>query len=106
MLTIGVDANKHIHQALALDDTGALLGTWRGTKTPDGWQQLRTWAATLPAPRQWGIEGAWQYGRGLAQFLVAQGETVFEVNVRGPLDAAAVRASPARAICRGRHPEW
>jgi transposase len=43
---------------------------------------LRTWTGTLPGPRQWGIEGAWQFGRGLAQFLVAQGETVYEVNPR------------------------
>ncbi len=77
MVTIGVDAHKHVHQALALDDAGTILGTWRGANTADGWQQLRTWAATLPPPRQWGIEGAWQYGRGLEQLLVKHGETVF-----------------------------
>jgi transposase len=82
MVTIGVDAHKHIHQALALDETGTILGTWRGINAPEGWQQLRTWAATLPTPQQWGIEGAWQYGRGLAQFLVGHGQTVFEVNAR------------------------
>jgi len=36
----------------------------------------------LGAPRRWGIEGAWNYGRGLAQHLVATGETVHEVNPR------------------------
>jgi transposase len=82
MVTIGVDAHKAVHQALALDDTGTVLGTWRGANTPEHWQQLLEWAATLPGPRQWGIEGAWNYGRGLAQFLVAQGERVFEVNPR------------------------
>jgi transposase len=82
MVTIGVDAHKHVHQALALDDAGTILGTWRGANTPDGWQHLHSWAASLPTPQQWGIEGAWQYGRGLAQFLVVQGETVFEVNAR------------------------
>src|SRR5918998_6677801 len=82
MVTIGVDAHKHIHQALALDETGTILGTWRGPNTRDGWQQLRTWAAPLPTPRQWGIEGAWHYGRGLAQVLVADNETVYEVNSR------------------------
>jgi transposase len=82
MLTIGLDAHKAIHQALALDDVGTVLGTWRGANTPDQWQQLLVWAARLPGPRQWGIEGAWNYGRGLAQFLVGQGESVFEVNPR------------------------
>ncbi len=82
MVTIGVDAHKHVHQALALDDSGTILGTWRGANTPDGWQQLHAWAASLPLPRQWCIEGAWQYGRGLAQFLIAHNDTVFEVNAR------------------------
>ena len=36
----------------------------------------------LGSPRQWGIAGAWNYGRGLAQHLVASGETVYEVNAR------------------------
>ncbi|MDQ5851191.1 MAG: transposase, partial [Chloroflexota bacterium] len=82
MVTIGVDAHKTVHQALALDDAGTVLGHWRGANTAHEWQQLLTWAQTLPGPRQWGIEGAWNYGRGLAQFLVRQGETVFEVNPR------------------------
>jgi transposase len=29
-----------------------------------------------------GIEGAWNYGRGLAQYLVDTGEVVYEVNPR------------------------
>lgn len=33
-------------------------------------------------PRQWGIEGAGNYGRGLAQYLVGQGETVYDINPR------------------------
>ena len=33
-------------------------------------------------PATWGIEGAWGYGRGLAQHLVGQGETVYEINAR------------------------
>ena len=82
MVTIGVDAHKAVHQALALDDAGTILGSWRGANTPDCWQHLHAWAKTFPGPRQWGVEGAWNYGRGLAQFLVAQRERVFEVNPR------------------------
>ncbi|HEV2124795.1 MAG TPA: IS110 family transposase [Chloroflexota bacterium] len=82
MVTIGVDAHKRVHQALALDDAGSVLGSWRGSNSPDSWQCLLAWADSLPGPRQWGIEGAWNYGRGLAQFLVTQSETVYEVNPR------------------------
>ena len=35
MLTIGVDAHTSIHQALALDDAGTSLGSWRGANAPD-----------------------------------------------------------------------
>jgi len=82
MITIGVDAHKRVHQALALDAAGTILGSWRGANTPHSWQHLLAWAVTLPGPRHWGVEGAWNYGRGLAQFLVAQGELVYEVNPR------------------------
>lgn len=82
LVTIGVDAPTRVHQALVLTDTGTVLDTWRGTHTPDSWQHLLTWASLVPGPRQWGVEGAWNYGRGLAQFLVAHGETVYEVNPR------------------------
>jgi transposase len=57
-------------------------GWWRGPNSPDGWQAAYQWAAALGGPRQWGIEGAWNYGRGLAQCLVAGGETVYEINPR------------------------
>jgi len=82
MVTIGVDAHKRVHQAVVLDERGTPFDSWRGANTCEHWQQLLAWASTLPGPRQWGVEGAWNYGRGLAQFLVAQGETVYEVNPR------------------------
>ena len=86
MGTIGVDAHKSVHQALALEQDGSILAHWRGPNTAESWQRLLDWAQTLPGPRQWGIEGAWNYGRGLAQFLVAWGEVVFEVNPRWTAD--------------------
>ena len=82
MITVGVDAHKRMHVALALDDAGQELGHWRGLNSAAGWQSLARWAGELGCPRQWAIEGAWNYGRGLAQHLVAGGETVFEVNAR------------------------
>jgi len=82
MIAIGVDAHKRIHAALALDDAGTVLGSWRGANTAKGWMELRHWANQWSQPRHWGIEGAWNYGRGLAQFLVAHHEVVFEINPR------------------------
>lgn len=82
MLTVGVDAHKRIHGAVALDATGREVGRWRGPNSVAGWHQLAAWAAALDREAQWGIEGAWNYGRGLAQHLVETGATVYEVNAR------------------------
>ena len=82
MLTIGVDAHKRVHMAVAIDANGRELAQWRGANTPAGWQVLQHWAATLGDTSCWGIEGAGQYGHGLAQQLVAIGAPVVEVNPR------------------------
>jgi transposase len=82
VITIGVDAHKGEHVALALDEAGQELSQWRGRNNPAGWRSLAEWAVSLGSERQWGIEGAWGYGRGLAQELVGAGETVHEVNTR------------------------
>lgn len=82
MLTIGVDAHKGLHMAVAVNEAGQEVGQWRGQNSSAGWQCMLEWAAGFGDPRQWGIEGAWNYGRGLAQQLVATEETVYEVNAR------------------------
>jgi transposase len=82
MVIIGVDAHKRMHAAVAVDAAGTILGEWKGPNTAAGWHELWTWANSFSASRQWGIEGAWNYGRGLAQYLVTSGEQVFEVNPR------------------------
>ena len=97
MITIGVDAHKSVHQALALDDAGTVLGHWRGANTADSWQRLLAWAQTFPGACQWGSEGAWHYGRGLAQLLVAQGETVFEVNPRWTAERRRSARKPGKS---------
>jgi transposase len=82
MITIGVDAHKRVHMALALDAAGREVSDWRGPNSGIGWHQFADWATALGAERQIGIEGAWGYGRGLAQHLIAAGEAVHEVNPR------------------------
>ncbi|MGA8923453.1 MAG: IS110 family transposase [Candidatus Dormiibacterota bacterium] len=82
MITIGVDAHKRVHVAVALDAAGRQLGVWKGANSSRAWQELKDWAAAFGGQRVWGVEGAWSYGRGLAQHLVVSGEVVCEVNSR------------------------
>ena len=82
MITIGVDAHKRVHVAVAVDDDGRELDQWRGPNSVAGWHDLQTWARPHGPQRQWGIEGAWGYGRGLAQTLVSAGDAVYEINTR------------------------
>ena len=82
MLTIGVDAHKRMNMAVAIDAAGPEVARWRGANNVEGWRQLAAWAAAQGEEARWGIEGAWNYGRGLAQCLVAAGATVHEVNAR------------------------
>lgn len=82
MITIGVDAHKQVHAAVALDERGQEIGHWRGANSVAGWQAVAAWAAGLGAACRWGIAGAWGNGRGLAQHLVATEAEVYEVNPR------------------------
>jgi transposase len=82
MVTIGIDAHKWVVVAAAIDPVGAEVAHWRGPNTPEGWRALDTWRGALGDACQWGVEGAWNHGRGLAHHLVATGATVYEVNAR------------------------
>jgi transposase len=82
MITIGVDAHKQVHVAVAVDTRGQPISQWRGTNSRASWSELQRWATEHGPVRRWGIEGAWNYGRGLAQYLVLAGEEVDDVNPR------------------------
>lgn len=82
MLTVGVDAHKRMHVAVAVDGQGQEAAVWRGANSAAGWRALLTWASEHGDEREFGIEGAWGYGRGLAQHLVGNGEVVYEINAR------------------------
>ncbi len=82
MLTIGVDAHKRVHMAVAVDAAGRAVARWRGANSVAGWRQVAARAAGLGEVVRWGIEGAWNDGRGLAQHRVALGVEVFAVNPR------------------------
>ncbi len=57
MLTIGVDAHKGVHVAVALDEAGREVARWRGPNSVEDWRQLAAWAAGLGDTCRWGIEG-------------------------------------------------
>ncbi len=76
MLTIGVDAHKKLHVAVAVDEAGRVVAHWQGDNGPEGWGTVTEWARALGESRQWGIEGTGSYGQGLARHLVALGEVV------------------------------
>jgi transposase len=82
MLTIGIDAHKRIHVAVALDEGGQEVAIWKGPNSAQGWTALLAWAKAQGGECQFGIEGAWGLGRGLAQHLVSEGERVYEINAR------------------------
>ena len=103
MVTLGVDAHKSVHQALALDATGTVLGRWRGANTADAWQRVLAWAQTFPGPRRWGIAGAWNYGRGLAHYLVGSGATGYAVNPRWTAEQRRRARKPGKRDRRAAH---
>ena len=71
MITLGVDAHKGVHVAVAVDEQGRPLETWQGPNSEAAWQEVLTWADRWEH-RQWGIEGTGNYGAGLAQHLVGR----------------------------------
>jgi transposase len=98
MHTIGVDAHKRVHEAVALDAAGREVGRRRVANSAAGWRELLAWAMELAAaPRRWGIEGAWGYGRGLAQHLIVAGEAVYEVSPRWTAEARKSARRPGKS---------
>ncbi len=80
MLTIGVDAHKRVHQALALDHAGTILAPGAARIRPI------VGSCSSPGPSRCLVHGTGASKvrgiTGLAQFLIAHGETVYEVNPR------------------------
>ena len=82
VITVGVDAHKSVHVAVALNEAGQRIAEWSGANTVAEWGRFREWLTSLGGARQVGIEGAGGYGRGLAVSLLHAGEVVYEVNGR------------------------
>lgn len=76
-VAIGVDTHRDEHVAVALDRTGAGLGSIALSADAKGYLSLWRWACELGEP-SFAIEGAGSYGAGLARFLVCAGADVYE----------------------------
>jgi transposase len=103
MHPLGVDAHKWVHEAVALDQAGREVARRRVPNAAVGRQDLRAWATGLggeDAPRRWGIEGVWGYGRGVAQHLVAAGEAVYALRPRWTAEARKRAPKPDKSDVR------
>ena len=84
MVTIGIDAHKSSLAVCLIDELGRELASREFGNHPRAHAALHVWVATLaPGERRFGVESTGWVGRGIATFLLGQGETV--VDVRGSL---------------------
>jgi transposase len=77
-MVVGVDTHKDGHSAALLDELGGLLAALDVAANRSGYRQLLSWARRRSEVRTWVVEGTGSYGAGLAAFLAAEGEVVFE----------------------------
>jgi transposase len=78
-IVIGVDSHKTNHAIVALDAAGRELDGFSVPARPEGFHTAVERVGKLAGEIVWGIEGAYTYGRGLAEHLTSQGFTVYEV---------------------------
>ncbi len=92
-MIIGVDPHKTNHTATAVDaSTNTAVGSLRVDASVAGYRQLLRWARQF-GERRWAVENAQGLGCHLAQWLVAQDETV--------LDASTAATARVRELSRG-----
>ncbi len=78
---IGVDTHKKAHTLVAVDEQGRTHRIQTIPNTPEGWVVALRMRLERGERAVWGIENSGSLGKGLAQFLVSQGESlVYEVS--------------------------
>jgi transposase len=78
---IGVDTHTDTHDAVLIDDLGAVVAQTRTAATPAGYAELCTWAEALTPTGWrvfWAIEGTRSHGHGLTRYLQMAGHRVVE----------------------------
>lgn len=108
IMTIGIDAHKHTHTAVALNEVGVEVAEGTFAASLDGLAQLYEWAQSFDE-RRWAVEDCRDVTAHLEQMLLDHGEEAFRVppaltgparrasrtaGKSDPIDAAAV----ARAL--------
>jgi transposase len=84
MVTIGIDAHKSSLAVALVDELGRELAAREFANEPRAHRALHTWVIkAAPGERRFGVESTGWVGRGIACFLLDQGEQV--VDVRGSL---------------------
>jgi transposase len=75
---VGVDTHKDSHSAAMVDELGAVICATDVRASRRGYGELLRWARGRTSRRTWVVEGTGSYGAGLASFLMAAGEVVYE----------------------------
>ncbi|WP_421840537.1 IS110 family transposase [Mycobacterium sp.] len=78
-MVIGIDAHKHNHTAVTVDDLGRQGSTKTVGTTTDDHLRLLRWAESQGAQRLWAIEDCRRMTRRLERDLIAAGESVVRV---------------------------
>lgn len=76
---VGIDSHKDTLAACMVDRAGREVAGACFPNSPSGHGELLEWARALADVTAFGVEGSANLGAGLAQFLLAAGEAVFEV---------------------------
>lgn len=80
VIIAGIDAHKHTHQVVILDQHGTRLGDHQFPTTTRGYQDLLDWVSSFGLIDRIGIESTGSYAAGLTRYLLKQGLEVIEVN--------------------------
>jgi transposase len=107
-VTGGVDCHQRTHRAVALDQTGRMLGDAEFPATARGYRELLAWLQQFGTITAIGVESTGAYGAALTRCLRAAGMAVVEVNQphphtrsrRGKTDAVDAEAA-ARKVLAG-----
>ena len=80
-VVIGVDPHKRMNAVCVINTKGNVLARQQFANSAGGFRELKVFWRKW-RPRTWAIEGCNGVGKYLAQRLVAEGETVFDVSTR------------------------
>jgi transposase len=79
MVTFGIDAHKHTHTVVAVDEVGRELATRTFATTTAAHLELLGWAQELAGVRVWAVEDCRHVSRRLERDLLGAGERIVRV---------------------------